>query len=191
MACNNCTQTTTSNCVDCQQVVVTLPNCSGCSETHNTDCITYKGVRLSYEDVTVQDNSVRTLSTLLHDLESLNCCTKESKIITEAYTILEEDTNKILILKGAFDDVIGGTQTTILTLPIDLAFAGKTLTFKDITGVGTGGRVMSWIFDSDIQYQWAPAVLTTAALATLMPYQRVLRLTFVKVDAVNYAWIVI
>lgn len=185
MACN-CNQTPCAPTVQ-------ITNCDSCQYTVNSDCVIYKGDRLSYEALTVADGSTRTLTTLLENLEALNCCDRESTIVTGNYTIQSSDVNKIIILKGEMDDVVGGTLTYTLTLPVDIAFANKTLIFKDISGVGSGGRVIVWEFDSAIQYQWSPSTQTSVSYTTLQnaSSHKVLRLTFVKTDSVNYSWLVI
>lgn len=184
-----CNSNIGQSCYQCAQTVQ-LSSCDGCQHTLNTDCVIFNQERLSFEPQSVKDNSARTLTTILRNIEDTNL-DKESKIITDAYTILASDVDKILLLKATFDDVSGGELSIPLTLPIDIAFANKILTFKNISGVGVGGRTAGWNFDIAIQYQWSPSVLTATAYNTLDDANKCLRLTFVKVDSVNYQWLVI
>lgn len=184
-----CNSNIGQSCYQCAQTVQ-LSSCEGCQYTLNTDCVIYNKPRLSFESLATKDNSARTLTTIIQAIEDTNL-DKESKIITENYTILASDVDKLLLLKAIFDDVSGGELALTLTLPIDIAFANKILTFKNISGVGVGGRTAGWAFDNAIQYQWSPSVLTSTAFNTLDDANKCLRLTFVKVDSVNYQWLVI
>lgn len=184
-----CNSNIGQSCYQCAQTTQ-LSSCEGCQYTLNTDCVIFNQERLSFESQSTKNNSARTLTTILRNIEDTNL-NKESKIITENYTILAEDVDKLLLLKATFDDVSGGQLAITLTLPVDIVFANKVLTFKNISGVGVGGRTAGWAFDTAIQYQWSPSVLTSTSYDTLDDSNKCLRLTFVKVDSVNYQWLVI
>lgn len=189
MANCGCNSNLNQSCYQCAQTTQ-LSSCDGCQVSVNTDCVIFNQERLSFEPLSNKDNSARTLTSILRNIEATNL-DKESKIITASYTILAEDVDKLLLLKATFDDVSGGELALTLKLPIDIAFANKTLIFKNISGVGLGGRTAGWAFDAAIQYQWSPSVLTSTVFNTLDDANKCLRLTFVKVDSVNYQWLVI
>lgn len=180
MACSACTQ---NNC-NC------TPTCTTCQYTINTDCVIYNQAVLPFEPLDTVANSSRTLTDLLEEIE--NCCNRPSVIETEYFTVTEDHLNKQILLKATFDDVSGGSETFVITLPDDIAFAGETLYFKDISGLGIGGRTATWEFADAIQYQWSPTTLTTVDYATLADStHKVLRLTFVKISSTSYAWLVV
>lgn len=176
--CNSCTNTTSS---------------SSCKYTVNTDCVIYNQGVLDFESADTVANSTRTLTDLLEQIDS--CCNRPSVIETEDFTITEDGhIGKLILLKAEFDDVSGGTMSLNIELPDDIAFAGKTLVFKDISGTGDGGRVVEWIFSDDVQYQWSPSTLSSdeyTVLSELSNDNKVLYLTFVKVTSTSYAWLVV
>lgn len=182
MACTSCTQ---NNC-NCSN----SNTCVGCKYTINTDCVIYDGAVLPIEPNTTVANSSRTLTALLELIE--NCCNRPSVIETDDFTVDSSHFGKEILLKATFDDVSGGTETFVITLPDDAAYEGETLYFKDISGTGTGGRTATWEFASSIQYQWSPTTLSTVDYATLADStHKVLRLTFVKISSTSYAWLVV
>lgn len=177
--CNSCNSTNTAST-------------STCKNTINADCVIYNKEVLSFESLDTVANSTRTLSDLLRQID--NCCTKPSVIQTADFEITEDHIDTIILLKATFDEVSGGTMSLDITLPDDIAFAGKTLVFKDISGVGVGGRVVEWIFSEDIQYQWSPTTLSSDEFTTLSELSndnKVLKLTFVKISSTSYAWLVV
>lgn len=175
--CNNCGNTTST---------------TGCKYTVNTDCVIYNQAVLDFESTDTVANSTRTLTDLLEQID--NCCTRPSVIETADFEVTEDHIGKLILLKATFDDVSGGSMSLEITLPDDIAFAGKTLAFKDISGTGTGGRVAEWMFDEDVQYQWSPSTLSTddyTTLSELSNDNKVLYLTFVKITSTSYAWLVV
>lgn len=182
MACSACS----SNC-----------NCSNCSSTAckytlNTDCVIYNGDVLNFEPVGTIANSSRTLTTLLEELQDVNCCTRSSVIETADFELDEDHVNVLILLKATFDEVSGGTMTLTITFPDDLTpFINKTLIFKDISGTGTGGRVASWEFSEDIQFQWSPTSDQSDVYDDLCDDQKVLKLTLVKTNSTNYNWLIV
>ena len=180
MSCSSCSSNW--NCSNCTSTT--------CKYTINTDCVIYNGAVLEFEPVDTVANSTRTLTTLLGEIT--DCCTRPSVIETEDFDVTEAHLNKEILLKATFDDVSGGTMNLTITLPDDIAYAGKTLYFKDISGTGTGGRVVEWLFADDIQYQWSPTTLSSDDYNTLADAtHKVLRLTFVKITSTSYAWLVV
>lgn len=180
MACNNCNPCTSTT------------SSSSCKYTVNTDCVIYNQGVLDFESTDTVANSTRTLTELLEQIE--NCCNRPSVIETTSFEITESHIGKLILLKATFDDVSGGTMSLDITLPDDIAFAGVTLAFKDISGTGTGGRVVEWIFDEDVQYQWSPTTLSSdeyTVLSELSNENKVLYLTFVKVSSTSYQWLVV
>lgn len=179
MACNSCS----SSCNNCSSSTT-------CKYTLNTDCVIYNGEVLAFEPTDTIANSSRTLTDLLGEIT--DCCTRPSIIETADFEVTEDHLDKQILLKATFDDVSGGTMTLDITLPDDIAFAGKTLYFKDISGTGTGGRVAAWTFTDDIQYQWSPTTASSDDYTTLADTtHKVLRLTFVKITSTSYAWLVV
>jgi hypothetical protein len=186
MACNNCTKTNT---------IVT--NCtSGCKSTINADCVIYDGSVLSFESDSVNSGDKRTLSSLL-DLIQVNV--KESKILAfnsdgttdngTSYTVLEEDTNNIILFTQT-DDGTPGTVTYTITLPQTSSFLNKELIFKDISEPSGGGVTIEYVFSIDIQYDWNPLTVS-ADFATLMDAtHKTLKLRFIKTTPSSYQWIV-
>lgn len=180
MACSSCSQ---NNC-NC------TPTCNTCKYTINTDCVIYNGAVLPIEPNTTVANSSRTLTTILELID--NCCNRPSVIETDDFTVDDTYLNKQILLKATFDDVSGGTETFVITLPDDAAYEGETLYFKDISGTGTGGRTATWEFADSIQYQWSPTTLSSVDYTTLADTtHKVLRLTFVKISSTSYAWLVV
>lgn len=180
MTCNNC-----NPCSNTQSN-------SSCKYTLNTDCVVYDGDVLSFEPTDTVANSTRTLTTLLEEIT--DCCTRPSVIVTDDFEVTEDHLDKLILLKATFDDVSGGEMTLEITLPDDIAFAGKTLIFKDISGTGTGGRTANWTFADSIQYQWSPSTLSSDDYETLCELSndnKVLYLTFVKISSTSYAWLVV
>lgn len=179
MACNKCNPCSNSPSTTCKSTI-------------NTDCVIYNKGVLDIESIDTVANSTRTLTDLLEQIE--NCCVRQSVIETSDVTITEDHIGKLILLKAEFDDVSGGTMSLGITLPDDIAFAGVTLAFKDISGFGTGGRVVEYIFADNIQYQWSPSVNSTTDYTTLSQLSntnKVLYLTFVKISSTSYAWLVV
>lgn len=106
MACSNCAKTKT----------VVNPCSTGCTSTVNTDCVIYDDEVLSFEDESsVEDGDKRTLTDILQQINV--CCGKESKILAfnddgetdngDEYTVLEEDTRKIILFTQTDDGTAG------------------------------------------------------------------------------------
>lgn len=167
-------------------------NSNTCKVTINTDCVIYNGAVLNYEPIDTVANSSRTLSTLLDELQDVNCCTRPSVIETADFELDEDHVNKLILLKATFDEVSGGTMTLEITFPDDLTpFINKTLIFKDISGTGTGGRVAAWQFSEDIQFQWSPTSDQSDLYDDLCDSQKTLKLTLVKTSSTNYNWLIV
>lgn len=188
MACN-------CNTPDCTPTIQ-LNSCEGCQYTLNTDCVIYNKERLDYESTNVNNNSSRTLSSLLTALEGLSN-KKESKIIQfstdgiNSYTLVPEDCNKILLLTQ-FDEGVLGTISNIIVLPQTMDFADQEIIIKDISSpLDPNTTTIEYDFNLAIQYEWAPAA-TDTSLATLWDTtHRTIRLRFVKTTPTAYQWIVV
>jgi len=181
----------------CSSSTVVLNPCEGCSTTLSTDCVLYKGDRLSYESASITDGSSRTLTQLLEDLESLNCCTKDSKIVqfstdgTTSYTLVAEDTTKILLLTQ-YDEGIAGTITNTVILPNSLDFAGKEIIIKNIAQPADSGvTTIVFNFSPAVQNQWVPTTATENDFDTLASAHQTVRLRFVKTTPTSYQWIIV
>jgi hypothetical protein len=185
--CNNCTPTSYLNA------------CDGCIETSNTDCIIYTGDRLSFEPVTVKDGSARTLSSILTLIEGINT-ERETKFIKfhsdgetndgDAYTVVAEDINKILMITF-YDEGVPGTITNTITLPVTSEFINKELIFKDISApADSGDTTLVYQFNTAIQYNWNP-VQTTNLYYTLDSPNKVVRLRLIAVSDLSYAWVIV
>ena len=184
MACNNCDDPKRLNqCGDCQYLL-------------DTDCIIYNDTPLGFESSSIKEGSSRTLTDILQQIPDESCCTRLSKEVEGNYTVLEEDTQKILLLNGNTDTEVDNTNVPYtIILPETAAFIGKTLIFKDIstkTSGTPGGRIV-WSFDVSIQYKWDTSTSSTL-YDTLISWDyslhRTLYLTYVKIG-INYQWIVI
>lgn len=183
MACNNCGEVTYTPCPG-------APNCEGCAYTLNTDCVIYNDVPLSFESDAV-NGSARTLTDLLQLISQSNCCDKPSRIVTGDYTVVDEDVNRTILLKG-FDDGVSGSISYTLTIPVDDVFANKELVIKDITRpIDPGATTITWTITPVITYDWVPTVLTTGAFATLADSHGVLRLRLVETASLTWQWLVV
>lgn len=189
MACTNCSQTRT----------VANPCTTGCATTINTDCVIYDDEPLCFEDEDVEDGDKRTLTSLLQEI---NCSSDtESKILAfhadgetgngDAYTVLAEDTTKILLLTFT-DDGESGTFTNTITLPQTADFINKEILIKDISAVTDDQNTfINYEFNIQIQYGWNPLATSNAFYDLADPVHKTLRLKFVKVTEVSYQWLVV
>jgi len=179
MSCNNC-----NNCTN-------TASSTGCKYTINTDCVIYNQGVLDFESTSAVANSTRTLTSLLEQIT--NCCTRPSVIETTDFAITEDHIGKLILLKADMSDVSGSDLTLTITLPDDIAFAGKTLAFKNISGQSTSNDDAVWEFDEEIQYDWVPVTssLDYDTLSQLSNDNGVLYLTFVKISNTSYAWLVV
>lgn len=186
MACTNCNKTS---------VVV---NCtSGCTSTIKTDCVIYDSDPLSFEGDDVESGDKRTLTSLLELIQGGN--TKKSNILAfnddgttdngTAYTVVEADTQKVILFTQT-DDGDAGTRTYTITLPQTSAFINKELIFKDISAPSTGGVTIVYQFNIDIQYEWNPLAVSDQFDDLCDSTHRTLKLRFVKVTPTSYQWLV-
>lgn len=204
MACSSCRRTTcsgcSSSCTNCSTQTTYLTTCSGCSETINTDCVIYNGDVLPFESITVTSGSTRTLSDLLALLGSTSC-DRESKLIKfnsdgetddgTAYTLVAEDTTKILLITqgGSGEE---STVTNTITLPNTADFINKEIIFKNIsTQYDPSGTSVVVQFNQAVQYEWNPAVVTTVLYSVLQSDHFVVRLRLIKTSELSYQWIVV
>lgn len=188
MSCSNCTKTKT----------VVNPCSTGCTSTINTDCVIYDDEVLSFEDETsVEDGDKRTLTDLLQQIDV--CCGKESKVLAfnddgetdngNGYTVLEEDTRKILLFTQT-DNGDAGTRTYTINLPQTTDFIEKELEFKDISVPSGDGVIIEFVFNIAIQYNWNPTQTTTSYSVLMDSKHKHLILRYVKVTPTSYQWIV-
>lgn len=181
----------------CSTPTVVLNPCEGCSTTLSTDCVIYKGDKLSYEPSTITDGSARNVSSILEALESVNCCVRDSKIVqfntdgTNSYTLVAEDTTKILLLTQ-FDEGVVGTITNTIVLPMSLDFAGKEIIIKNIAQPADSGVTnIVFNFSPAVQNQWVPTTATENDFDTLASVHQTVRLRFVKTTPTSYQWIIV
>ena len=189
MSCN-CSQTT----------IVTNPctPCAGCAQTISTDCVIYSDTPLCFESEDVSSGDKRTLTNILKAVECNN--TKESKIVQyhsdgvtndgDSYTVLSEDTNKVILLT-CFDEGVPGTITNAIVLPQTSDFIDKEIIIKDISAPqDSEATTIEYRFSISIQYGWNP-VLTSNNFSTLCDAtHKTLKLRFVKTTPTSYQWIV-
>ena len=204
MACSTCRRTTcsgcSSSCNNCSTQTTYLTTCSGCSETINTDCVIYNGDVLPFESITVTNGSTRTLSDLLALLGN-GSGDRESKLIKfnsdgttddgTAYTLVAEDTTKILLItqggSGETDPI-----TNTITLPNTADFINKEIIIKNIsTQYDPSGTTVSIVFNQAVQYEWNPAVVSSTAFTDLESAHFVVRLRLIKTSELSYQWIVV
>ncbi len=188
MACTNCSQTKTT----------VTPCASGCATTINTDCVIYDQDPLCFEDTNVEDGDKRTLTDLL---QLIQCgLTKESKFIkfhtdgetddANAYTVVVDDTTKILFITCA-DEGVSGVVTNLITLPQTSDFINKELIFKDISApLDSGTTTLAYQFNLQIQYGWNPVTTTNVFYTLADSTHKTLKLRFVKTSDVSYQWVV-
>lgn len=202
MACSSCKKTTCScsgSCTNCTSQTTYLTTCSGCSETTNADCVIYNGAVLPFEPITTTSGSSRTLSDLLALLSSAST-DRESKFIkfhsdgetddADAYTLVAEDTTKILMITQTDEGVVG-TITNTITLPLTADFLNKEIIFKDIsTPVDPSATTIVINFNQQIQYNWNP-VQTSNVFSVLDSPNKCLRLRLIKVTELSYAWVIV
>lgn len=186
MACSNCAKTsTTTNCT------------TGCASTVNADCVIYKGEPLPFEGTDVEDGDKRTLSALLALIE--NCCGKESKLVNFhsdgetddglAYTVVAEDTSKVLLLKMTDEGIIGAIEP-VITLPQTSAFINKEIIIKDICEFYEDAT-LDITFNIQIQYEWGTITSSSNSFDILCDStHRTLKLRYVKTTETSYQWIV-
>ena len=203
MACSSCRRvncSSSSTCNNCSTQTTYLTTCSGCSETINTDCVIYNGDVLSFEPPTTTNGSTRTLTDLLALLENASCCDRESKFIkfhsdgetddADAYTLVAEDTTKILMITQTDEGVVG-TITNTITLPLTADFLNKEIIFKDIsTPLDPSATTIVINFNQQIQYNWNP-VQTSNVFSVLDSPNKCLRLRLIKVTELSYAWVIV
>lgn len=186
MSCKCSSTSSTSNCT------------SGCKSTLNTDCVIYNQELLSFESSSVSASSNRTLTDLLQQIISTN--TKESKIIKfnadgetdngTTYTVLAEDTNKVLLITQT-DDASEGSVIYTINLPQTEEFIDKELIFKDIsTALDSEATTVEYRFNINIQYEWQPVATTNLFYTLSDSTHKTLKLRFVKTTPTSYQWIV-
>ena len=182
----------TPNCTG----TVQINNCEGCQYTLNTDCVIYNDDRLNYEDTSVSDGSARTLSSILLALEDLSF-KRESKIIefstdgVDSYTLVPEDTRKILLLTQ-FDEGVLTDITNTIVLPQTADFIDCEIIIKDISTSADPGNVdVLYEFNLQVQYEWAPAATSNEFSVLADSTHKTLRLRFVKTTPTSYQWIVV
>lgn len=191
MACTNCSQTKT----------VITPCSTGCTTTINTDCVIYDDEPLCFEDSDVDNGDKRVLTDLLKLIPCIDSVDRESKIIEfnsdgetgngDSYTIVEEDTTKILLLKFTDNGESGMFENTII-LPESSEFINKEIIIKDISTVGDSQTtIVNHVFNSQIQYSWNPLLSSNEFDELADSKHKVLRLKLIKVSALSYQWVVV
>lgn len=168
-------------CTACKKV--SLENCD-CPYTVNADCVEYKGDKLPFE-TNVNNGSSRSLSSIL-ELIGEDKCERSAKIITGDYEILTEDACKILLLKGDINSANNVTYT--ITLPESAEFIDKTLILKDISVDYDPSGTVYWEFSENIVFDQEEETNEFDKLA--WGPHKVLYLTYLKKDGINYSWVV-
>jgi len=169
-------------CTACKKV--SLENCD-CDFTVNTDCVEYKGDKLSFE-TNVRNGSSRTLTSIIEGLTD-QLCHRDVRLITGDYEVQSEDMCKYLILNGTPPTTEDVTYT--ITLPDTEAFYNQTLIFKDISENGDPSGIVYWDFSENIVYDKGSLDTENFEELASGPH-KVLHLTFLKKDGVNYSWVV-
>lgn len=169
-------------CTACKKI--TLENCD-CDFTVNTDCVEYKGDKLSFE-TNVRNGSSRTLTSIIEGLTD-QLCHRDVRLITGDYEVQSEDMCKYLILNGTPPTTEDVTYT--ITLPDTEEFYDQTLIFKDISENGDPSGIVYWDFSENIVYDKGSLDTENFEELASGPH-KVLHLTFLKKDGVNYSWVV-
>lgn len=170
----------------------TTTSTEGCTSTINTDCVFYKGDRLSFEDPTIIDGSSRTASSLFEKL-SLTRQKFPSKIITYdiadgiiTYTLTEDDLGKTLLLSGS-DNGVGGTVNFYLNIPSTTAFRDEEIVIKDIsTPLNPGTTAYEYNLNIAVQTNFDP--VTQSQLFSVLSTNRTLVLRFIQDNLGVYRW---
>lgn len=184
-----------ANCTTCKTTTIT-PCASGCASTINSDCVIYSGDALPFEASNVDDGDKRTLSSILGQIPVTS---KESKIINfnsdgttddgDSYTVVEEDLNKILILKQT--DAGEANVDYQITLPETEEFINGELIIKDISAAADSGvTTINITFNLDITYEWNPVATTDDFDILCDSTHRTLKLRFIKTTPTSYQWVV-
>lgn len=168
-------------CTACKKV--SIENCD-CPYTVNADCVEYKGDKLSFEN-NVRNGSSRSLSSILESIEN-DVCERDAKIVTGNYEVLTEDACKILLLKGDINSAADVTYT--ITLPDSEDFINKTLILKDISVDYDPSGTVYWEFSENIVFDQEEETDEFVKLA--WGPHKVLHLSYLKKDGVNYSWVV-
>lgn len=186
MGCKCSSTSSTSNCT------------SGCKSTMNTDCVIYNQAVLPFEDPSTSASSNRTLTALLQQI--INSNSKESKIIKfnadgttdngSTYTVIAEDTTKVLLITQT-DDASEGSVIYTINLPQTEEFIDQELIFKDIsTALDSEATTVEYRFNISIQYEWQPVASTNLFYTLSDSTHKTLKLRFVKTTPTSYQWIV-
>ena len=164
------------------------PNCTGCTYTLNTDCIFFNKERLDYEPESIVDNSTRTLTTILQNVENIVQGSMDSEFHTigdGAFTLQSNSANKVIFLDD-IEGLIGASA--VITLPVnDLSFVGKVFTFVNRTPAANG----SWSFNVPLTVDYDPLTTQTAYNSIVSAGTKVLKLIFTKTNQLNYGWIIL
>lgn len=174
----------TMNCTSCKKTKLTP--CDDCNYVVSADCVEYRGDRLYFEDTSVKNGSSRTLSEILEsmDEQSSGCLEREAKLVSGDYNVILEDVCKILLLNG-----VSNTDVTYtITLPTSDDFVNKTLIFKDISGHEDPSGKISWEFSQEIVIDQEESTDEFKKMAWA-PH-KILHLTLLKKDGLNYSWVV-
>jgi hypothetical protein len=171
-------------CQKCNESKITLNNCD-CDFTVDTDCVEYKGDKLSVEP-NVRNGSSRTLTSIIESIDD-SLCTRSVKIVEGDYEVQLEDTCKILFLNGALSNA--ENKTYVITLPETDDFFNQTIILKDISETDTPSGDVFWEFSSPIIYNKGGVSTDEFSKLAWGPH-KVLHLTFLKKDGVNYSWVV-
>lgn len=158
------------SCPNCNKYK--LANCEDCDFTVDSECVNHDG---------------DTLSDILEDImTSQECTNRPSKTITGDYTIIDEDTCRILLLDGVVSDTPEDIEYTI-TLPNTKSFANKLLIIKDISGIADPSGSVNWNFDESIEYDFEQSVSTISFETLSFSLHKVLWLAFIK-QGPSYKW---
>lgn len=177
-----------SNCEDCKKIQ--LNNCDDCDFTVNTDCVDYTDDRLSVEDSTVTNGSVRDLTSIIKLLDQqIGCINRASKEVTDDYTVIEEDGCKILLLNADPGSGSAEVEKTII-LPDSEDFYNKVLILKDVSEYAAPSGNVVWAFDTSIKYNWKDDESSDQFNELADTQHKTLWLAFLK-HGVNYQWTVI
>ena len=150
---------------------INLNNCD-CETILSTDCI--------------EDSTGETLTTILQNIDKSIPCIRDAKLVQGNYEVQVEDACKILVLNG---DVDSSNITYTIELPNTDDFVNKTLIFKDVSETGDPTGEVEWEFSQPILYNKGGVTTTKFHRLAWGPH-KVLHLSLLKKDGVNYTWVV-
>ena len=194
--CNTSISTGSCGCKSLINPCLEVQYCqtSACKTTLNADCVFYNKERLSFESNLVQDNSSRTLTSILQKIGATRQKYPSTVLFfstqTSVYTrtLGTEHLGKTILLNAEDEGFSGTTVLTFtINLPTSIDFMDEEILLKDISlPTNQSTTTYNFVFSSPIITDYNPLTQTTS-FATLST-NNVLRLRFVQNQYGTYTW---